>query len=372
MAVSAFGIVSSADNSVHVDGLHDYRPIGAFSFLGRFRVIDFPISNMSNSDINRIQVYVRSRPRSIAEHVGSGRHYNINSKRGKIQLLFSENSSSRSIYNNDINAYIQNIDIIQRMHQEYVVIAPSYMVYKQDYRQLLDTHVASGADITLLYQKVDNARDYYKNCHTLNVNKQKGVQSIEKNLGTANNKNIFLDTYVMHRDTFVELVKAANWMSSMYTLADIVNIKCKDMDVRGYQHKGYFATLTSLEDYYNASMELLDYDTASDLFKANWPIYTRTTDSCPTQYYDTAKVEGSFVSNGCSIEGTVENSIIGRSVVIKKGAVVRNSIIMAYAQIESGVHIENAVVDKWAHIIHAKNILGEPDAPQYIKRQDTL
>ena len=372
MAVSAFGIVSSADNSVHVEGLHDYRPIGAFSFLGRFRVIDFPISNMSNSDINRIQVYVRSRPRSIAEHVGSGRHYNINSKRGKIQLLFSENSSSRSIYNNDINAYMQNIDIIQRMHQEYVVIAPSYMVYKQDYKQLLDTHVASGADITLLYQKVDNAREYYKNCHALTINRQKGVQSIEKNLGTANNKNIFMDTYVMHRDTFVELVKAANWMSSMYTLADIVNIKCKDMDVRGFQHKGYFATITSLEDYYNASMELLDYDIASDLFRANWPIYTRTTDSCPTQYFDTAKVEGSFVSNGCLIEGTVENSIIGRSVVIKKGAVIKNSIIMAYATIEEGVHIENAVVDKWAHIIHAKNIHGEPDAPQYIKRQDTL
>ena len=179
MAASAFGIISSADNTIHVEGLHDYRPIGAFSFLGRFRVIDFPISNMSNSGINRIHVYVRTRPRSIAEHVGSGRHYNINSKRGKIQLLFSENSSSRSIYNNDINAYNENLDIIQRMHQDYVIIAPSYMVYKQDYKQLLDAHISSGADITLLYHRVDNAREYFKNCHTITLNKQKGVQSIE-------------------------------------------------------------------------------------------------------------------------------------------------------------------------------------------------
>ncbi len=372
MAVSAFGIVSSADNTIHVEGLHDYRPIGAFSFLGRFRVIDFPISNMSNSGINRIQVYVRSRPRSIAEHVGSGRHYNINSKRGKIQLLFSENSSSRSIYNNDINAYYENLDIIQRMHQEYVIIAPSYMVYKQDYKQLLDAHIASGADVTLLYHKVDNAREYFKNCHTISVNRQKGVSSIDKNLGTANNKNILMDTYCMKRDTFVELVKDASWMSSMYTLADIVNIMCKQMDVRAYQHKGYFATLTSLEDYYNASMELINYDIASDLFRAEWPIYTRTTDSCPTQYFETSKVTDSFVSNGCLIEGTIDRSIIGRSVVIKKGAVIKNSIIMAYAVIEEGVHIENAIVDKWAHIIHAKNIKGEPGAPQYIKRNDTL
>ena len=372
MAPKAFGIVSSADSSIYVEGLHDYRPIGSFSFLGRFRVIDFPISNMSNSDINRIQVYVRSRPRSIAEHVGSGRHYNINSKRGKIQLLFSENSSTRSIYNTDISAFLENIDIIQRMHQDYVIIAPSYMVYKQDYRQLLESHIESGADVTLLYHKVDNAREYFRGCNTLNMNKQKGVDSLEKNLGTAKEKNVFMDTYCMSKNVFVNLIKAAAWESSIYTLADIVNIKCKDLDIRGYQHKGYFAALTSLNDYYNASLELLDYNIASDLFRAEWPIYTRTTDSCPTKYLDTSKVTNSFVSNGCVIEGTVENSIIGRGVTIKKGAVIRNSIIMAYAQIEEGIRVENAVVDKWAKIIHAKNIRGESDSPQYIRRMDTL
>ncbi len=372
MAASAFGIVSSADNTIHVEGLHDYRPIGAFSFLGRFRVIDFPISNMSNSGINRIQVYVRSRPRSIAEHVGSGRHYNINSKRGKIQLLFSENSSSRSIYNNDINAYFENLDIIQRMHQDYVIIAPSYMVYKQDYRQVLDAHISSGADVTLLYQKVDNAREYFRGCKILNMNKQKGIESLEKNLGTAKEKNVFMDTYCMSKEVFINLIKEAAWESSIYTLADIVNIKCKEMDIRGFQHRGYFAALTSLNDYYNASLELLDYNIASDLFRAEWPIYTRTTDSCPTKYLDTSKVTNSFVSNGCVIEGTVENSIIGRGVTIKKGAVVRNSIIMAYAQIEEGIRVENAVVDKWAKIIHAQNVHGESGKPQYIRRMDTL
>ena len=370
--IKAFGIVSSADNSIHVEGLHDYRPIGAFSFLGRFRVIDFPISNMSNSNINRIQVYVRSRPRSIAEHVGSGRHYNINSKRGKVQLLFSEDGNANSLYNNDISAYMENIDIIERMHQDYVIIAPSYMVYKQDYRQLLETHVASGADVTLLYHKVDNAKEYYQNCYTIDINKQKGVSSLEKNLGTAKEKNIFMSTFCMHKDVFINLIKEARKMSSLYTLADIVNVKCKEMDIRGYQHKGYFASLLSLSDYFKASLELLNYDVASELFKADWPIYTRTTDSCPTQYFETSKVSNSFVSNGCLIEGTVDDSIIGRSVVIKKGASVKNSIIMAYTVIEEGVHIENAVVDKWAHIIHAKNIVGKPDHPQYIKRRDTL
>jgi glucose-1-phosphate adenylyltransferase len=368
----AFGIVSSADNSVHVEGLHDYRPIGSFSFLGRFRVIDFPLSNMSNSGMDRIQVYVRSRPRSIAEHVGSGRHYNITSKRGKVQLLFSQDSNLHSIYNNDICSYSENLDIIERMHQDYVIIAPSYMVYKQDYRELLDSHVASGADVTLLYHRVDNAKEYFQNCKVLNVNRQKGVNSIEKNLGTSNERNIFMDTYCMSKEVFISLIKAAHELSSIYTLADIVNIKCKDLDIRGYQHKGYFASLLSLSDYYKASLELLDYNVASDLFRPGWPIYTRTTDSCPTKYLDTAVVSNSFVSNGCIIEGTVENSVIGRGVEIKKGAVVKNSVVLAYTVIESGVHVENTIIDKWAHIVHVKDIRGTQEHPQYIKRRDTL
>lgn len=371
-AFNAFGIVSSADNSIHVEGLHDYRPIGAFSFLGRFRVIDFPISNMSNSGMNRIQVYLRSRPRSIAEHIGSGRHYNINSKRGKIQLLFSEDNNVHNLYNNDINAYVQNLDIIERMHQDYVIIAPSYMVYKQDFCHLLNSHIESGADVTLLYHKVDNAKEFYQCCRTLTINRQKGVSKMEMNLGTAKEKNIFMDTYCMKKEVFVELVKSAQKLSSVYTLADIVNAKCEELDIRGYQHKGYFASLLSLSDYYQASMELLDYDVASELFDSSWPIYTRTTDSCPTKYLETSEVENSFVSNGCIIEGKIENSIIGRSVEIKKGATIKNSIIMAYAVIEEGVHIENAIVDKWAHIIHAKDIRGTEEHPQYIKRRDTL
>ena len=134
MANKAFGVINSAANYIRVEGLHDYRPIGAFSFLGRFRVIDFPISNMSNSGINRIHVYLNSRPRSIVEHIGDGRHYNINSKRGNIQLLFTQNNGHSSIYNTDINAYLENLEQIERMPQDYVIVAPSYMIYKQDYQ----------------------------------------------------------------------------------------------------------------------------------------------------------------------------------------------------------------------------------------------
>ncbi len=151
MATSnAFGIIASPATRIRVEGLHDYRPIGAFSFLGRFRVIDFPISNLSNSGVDRIMVFIAARPRSIAEHIGSGRHYNINSKKGKIQLLFTQNNNPNDLYNTDISAYLESQEIIERMHQEYVIITPSYMVFKQNFNQLLEEHIESEADITML------------------------------------------------------------------------------------------------------------------------------------------------------------------------------------------------------------------------------
>ena len=122
-----------------------------------------PISNMSNSGIDRIQVYVRTKPRSLAEHLGTGRHYNINSKRGKRQLTFAQNSSENDVYNTDIASFYENIEFIERMHEPYVIIAPSDMVHAEDYRELLQTHIDSGADITLLYHSVDNAREKFLN-----------------------------------------------------------------------------------------------------------------------------------------------------------------------------------------------------------------
>lgn len=370
----AFGIVTSSGRNIYVDGMQDYRPIGAFSFLGRYRVIDFPISNMSNSNIDRIQVYIKSNPRSLVEHIGTGRHYNINSKSGKVQLLFSENGNPDDIYNTDISCYLENMESLSRMKHPYVVIAPSYMVYSIDFSQLLKTHIASEADITLLYHSVNNAKNAFLDCTTLSLNRQKGVTSMELNHGNTEKQNIFMDTYVMKTELFIELVKKAKALSSMYTLADIVGDECRDknLDIRGVAHKGFFATITDFQSYYKANMDLLDYKAAQELFHEDWPIYTRTNDSCPTQYFDTAEVRNSVISNGCQIEGTVENSVIGRGCIIKKGAVIKNSVVLAEVTIGEDVIVENVVVDKWAQLIHKKEIISPEDKPGYIRRNDIL
>ena len=368
----AFGIINFAGNHIQVDGLQEFRPVGAFSFLGRYRTIDFPISNMSNSGIDNIQVYVRQKPRSLTEHLGTGRHYNINSKRGNLQILYTEHNRIGDVYSTDIASYMENMDCIEDAAAPYVVIAPSYMVYTADYSVFLKEHIESGADVTMMYHSVDNAKEAFLSCNTLNINKQKGVLSIEANHGNAKNKNIFMDTYVMSKELFIDLVKKAAKTSSMYTFFDIINEECGELDIRAVSHRGFFAAITDFNSYYHANMDLIDLKHASDLFDSEWPIYTRTNDSCPTQYFEGSEVKSSVISNGCLIEGTVENSIIGRGCVIKPGAIVRNCVVSADVTIGKGVHVENLVIDKHAKIVRGKRVIAAPEKPGYIRRGDTL
>ena len=121
-----------------------------------------------------------------------------------------------------------------------------------------------------------------------------------------------------------------------------------------------------------ADISLIDYKSASSLFDEEWPIYTKTNDSCPTHYVDGADVKASVVSNGCLIEGTIENSVIGRGCTIKKGAVIKNSVLLPDVIITEDAHIENMVIDKHAKVTHIKDIIASPEKPGYVKRSDTL
>lgn len=368
----AFGIVASAGRNIWVEGLQSCRPIGAISFLGRYRVIDFSISNMSNSGIDQIQVYLEHEPRSLVQHLGTGRHYNLNSKRGGLQLLFSESVAHRDIYNTDVASYLANMEQIKGMYQEYVVLAPSYMIYTADFDDLLKKHISSAADISILYHNTDNAKEAYLNCKTLNLNRQKGVEALVRNDAVTPNKSISMDTYIMKKDLFIHLIEEAHKFSSVYSLADMINKECTNLDVRGIEHTGYFAAITDFPSFYKANMELIDYKIATKFFTKDWPIYTRTNDSCPTQYFDSACVKSSVVSNGCSIEGTIENSVIGRGCTIGKGAVIKNSVILPECVIGDNVHIENYVMDKHASAIHENVVIGEEGKPGCIKRNDVL
>lgn len=158
----------------------------------------------------------------------------------------------------------------------------------------------------------------------------------------------------------------------MYTLPRLSMNLLADLDIRGVSHRGYFASITDFNSYYNANISLIDIKTAEGLFNPEWPIYTKTNDSCPTQYFETSNVRNSVISDGCLIEGSIENSIIGRGCIIKKNAVIKNSVILPGCTIGEGAWIENQVIDKRAQIVHAKELVADKDHPGYIRRGDRI
>ena len=176
----------------------------------------------------------------------------------------------------------------------------------------------------------------------------------------------------MKKSLFLDLIAKARSISSMYTLAQIVNKCLKELDVRGVEHTGYFATLTDFKSVYKANMSLIDYNNAKALFDVKWPIYTRTSDSCPTQYFEEAEIKSSVVSNGCLIQGTIENSVIGRGCTIGKDCVIKNCVISSDVVVADGTHLENIIVDKHASVLHTKEIVADPENPGYVKRGDII
>jgi len=368
---NALGIVSY-DDFIDIPGMNDSRSMPSVSFLGRYRLIDFVLSNLTNSGISSIQVYLKYRPRSVIEHIGTGRHYNINSKSGKLRILTGETNVHNEIYHHDISAYIANMQFIEEAHQEYVIIAPSYMIYRINFEEVLEAHIESKADITMLYKTVDNADTAFARVATLSIEKPRKVAAIETNQGKFKNRHISLSTYVMSRENFLTLVHLANETSSLFTLRDIIRDQLPMMNVVGYPVKGYVACINSLEEYHRVSLELTDYQVSKTLFDPSWPIHTRTNDSCPTRYTTTADVTSSVVANNCLIEGTIRHSVIGRDVVIQKGALIEDCVIMANTTIGENVHLKNVVVDKFAKINHKVELIGSPEKIVYVKRKDKI
>lgn len=366
------GIIKFEDATVDVSGLGQHRPIPSLTFLGRYRLIDFMMSNLSNSGINYIQVYVKNKPRSVYEHLGSGRSFNINSKQGKLRVHHGEEVLQSEAYNTDIRSFISNRQFIEEARKEYVVIASSYMVYTIDFNKVLEEHKKSNADITIVYNPAKNANESFFGCDTLRIEKDKQIVDIGKNLGKYKTRNVSLETYIMKKSLFLKLCDEGFKTSSLYWFNNIIKDVLSKYQVVGYAHHGLVYPINSLTEYHRANLELTKYEVSKTLFSPKWPILTRTSDSPPVRYGPDAIATDSVIANGCIVNGTVVNSVLGRGVVIDKGAVVLNSNILPGSKIGKGIHLEHVIVDKNAIVEKVNELKGRSDAPIYVRRRDRI
>lgn len=362
------GIISFTSPSTNLGEIEKIRPVSACSFFGRYRLIDFPLSNFSNSHIDRIMIFSQKNARALVEHVGEGRQYNFNSKRSNISFVIDYFNST--IYSNDLDLYHHHIEEINNNEEEYVVIAPSNIIYCANYNDLVQEHIENGNDISILYKAADNCHERYLNSQTLMMDKTKKLINISYNQGNYKNRNISLETYILSKDLFIKLLNQGKKISSLYWWKDVINELADSLNIRGISFKKPFYPINSFNDYYQANLDIIE--NGDELFKNNWPIYTKTNDSVPTYFGKKSDVANSMIANGAVINGTVINSIVGRNSKIEEGAIVKNSVILDNVYVASGVIIDNAVIDSFTKISHAKDILVDSDEIIYICKGDTV
>ena len=358
------GFVNLYDSPA-LGGLTKNRTPGSTSFLGRFALMDFTLSNFTNSHIDEINVLIKDNFRSVSKHAGTLKTWVNNTKIGRQNLLINEKGIKDPKYNSDLNALRENDWVLYDADFDYIVIAPAHIIAPIDYRKVIEYHNEKGADVTLVYKEIEDADKSFLSSNVLTLDEDENVVSFSQNDGKKANAKVFLRTYVVGKETFVKWLRHRDYRDaeSLRMLLESI-IEEKEEKVVGYKHEGYARCFDSLEHFVEYSFEFFNVDVADSVFNNDWPIYTCTRNTKPTLYGPKSNVKNSFIANGAKVNGKVENSIISRYVVVEEGAIVRNSIILTQSVIKKGSLVENAVVDKYAFIDN--DVIGEPNEPVYV------
>lgn len=359
------GILNLYD-SPSLGSLTRSRTLGSTSFLGRFAIMDFALSNFTNSHIDEINVLIKDNFRSVAKHVGTLKTWVNNTKIGRQNLLINEKGIKDPKYNSDLNALRENDWILYDAQADYVVITPAHILMSINFRDVLDFHIQNEADVTVVYKEIDDADKSFLSSTVLTVEDNIITKSV-KNKGDKKHANVSLRTYILSRETFFKWLNHRDYKdaTSLRMLLENV-IDEQEEKVVGYKYEGYARCIDSLEKFVEVSFEFFDIEIADSVFRKDWPIYTCSRNTKPTLYGPKSKVKNSFIANGANINGKVTDSIISRYVEVGQNADIRRSIVLTSCKIAKGVKVENAVIDKYAII--ENDVIGQEDAPIYISQ----
>jgi glucose-1-phosphate adenylyltransferase len=358
-------------DSPELGELTSERTLGSTSFLCRYALMDFTLSNFCNSGIDKVGILIKNSPRSVIKHLGSMNAWNMNTKLGSEVIMYNDTGILNPPYNHDIANIRKNDWFLYSKKADYVVIAPAHVVTTMDYRPIIDEHIKNGNEITLVYKRIKDGKEAFRTHNIVTLDEEGYINSFKRNKQDADDIDVSLETYVINKDVLAELVNVhSDQINALYGIKElIINLATRGIyKVKGYEHKGYARCFDSLAHFMEYSFELLDARPSSELFRENWPIYTKTHDSIPALYGPKSNVKNSFVANGAKVFGKVSGSIISRDVVIEEGAVVKNSIILTKTIISKGVTLDHVVIDKYSHISSPVTLTGTKEKPIYFKQ----
>lgn len=366
---NCLGIINLDENESRMGELVRHRTLASVPISGRYRVIDFAISNMANSGIEGIGIFTKNKSRSLINHLTNGRPWDLHRKKDGLRVF---NFGNYEPEYDDVHNFADNIEFIKNSRREYILLAPSYMVCNIDYNDLIKNHIKNNNDITVVYKGVDDADESFIDCEALNINEVDRVISIGENIGREKEANINMEMYIMKTDLFINIVYDCIKNGVYRKIREYISRNLNDLKVGAFEFKGYLACINSIKAYFDANMDLLNQDVNKELFYDKNPIYTKSQDEAPTQYTEISNVVNSIVANGSYIEGTVKNCIIGRRVRIGKGTVLENCIIMQNSVIEENVEMTKVIADKGTIVNENQNINGTENYPVTIQKRKAI
>jgi len=354
------GIINLSESEERIKDLTMGRNLAAIPILGRYRIIDFALSNMVNAGLTNVAIFTYGKSRSLVQHLGSGKHWGLDRKKDGLFVFYPEVPTEDNIRRTgDIQHFKNHLDYLKASSQTYVVLSRSYMICNVDYVDMVRQHKKNGADITIAYKKMDNSVNRFVECDTLFLDEDKNVVSIGQNLGKERFYNVSMEMYIMKRELLIRLIEESVQRGDARYLKEAVFNRIGSLDMKGYRFHGYLSCVNSIQNYFETNMDLLNVNISKDLFSTNGSIYTKVMDAHSVQYSDDSYVVNSLVANGTIIEGTVENSVICRDVHIKKGAIVRNSVILPNVTISETTNLNYVILDKNVVITEKKMLFGD-------------
>lgn len=369
---NVLGLVFANMHDSTITDLTKARTMGSVPFGARYRLIDFPLSNMVNSGITNIGVITKANYQSLLDHLGAGSEWDLSRKNGGLHLLPPYGHIGGGLYRGRLEALAGVEDFLRHSDDEYVVMTDSDVIANMDFKEIVDFHEKREADITVVYGKSVLTAEQAKTKTILSINDNQEIYDVLTRPSISGEQNASLNIFVM-RKKFLENIINESASKNLYSFEiDILQHRLKEFKVYGYKFDGYYAQIDGIQSYFNSNMELMDFAKRSELFNGYAPIYTKVRDEAPAKYGIDAHVENSLVADGCIIEGTVENSVLFRGVKVGKGAVIKNCILMQDTCVGDKAEMNYVISDKNVMIANYRSLGGTIDYPVFIGKGATV
>lgn len=364
---NALGVIFANTYDNLVPELVSERTMASIPFGGRYRMIDFVLSSMANSGIDDISIIVRKNYHSLMDHIGSGREWDLARKRGGLNIVPPFAERSVKLYSGRVDAIASILSWLSSRRERYVILSDVCTAMNMNFNDLLDAHVKSGADVTVVYNRAEIPEGAKNDNYTLQI-KDGRVTELLSNDYRPGIQNLSMNIYVLERESLIQLVRDAAVRGLVYFERDILGRNLSLLNVQAYEFTGYAARIADMKSYFDENMRLLDNKNVDALFDPANPIYTKIRDDNPSRYLEGSRAKNCLVADGCVIEGTVENSVLFRGCHIKKGAVVKNCVLMQDTIVEENSSVEYVVTDKNVHLTADKQLIGTDSFPVFVAK----